>query len=187
MTIYAAALALITAWAPAATPPDEPPETVGERAVRLEAVAHGVADAAHADPWLLSGSVAAAGVLTVWAAETHFDPYIHAGIPHPDPALHEDHGRARCLGSIHRSARMTLEEWRGLAGTSREATTRCALATLRALRSSFWICARGESVNVDTLARTLEQYATGHSCEAGAESRRRAQAWIDVIPCLRRR
>ncbi len=170
-------LAIISRWAPPSPAPGLPPETHDAYEARLETIAEATSTIAEESSWHWGGNLAAAGVLTVWYAETRFDPYIHAGIPNPDRAFHEDHGRARCLGSVHRNAHLSEEEWLDLAGTSLDATLRCARITTQALGVSLFQCARDMKPSEEALALALEHYARGHCAEPTEESRRRARQW----------
>jgi hypothetical protein len=76
----------------------------------------------------------AAALLVLSRDESTFDRWIHAGLKHPDPNKHQDHGRARCVLQIHRSR--LVPEWDELAGTDLESTVKCMRAGLRRLLSS---------------------------------------------------
>lgn len=97
----------------------------------------------------------AMAILVVFWGESRFSPLIHAGLKLGDG------GKAICLGQHHQLTR-TTEEWASLAGTDREATTRCARATGDALVRSWHYC-RALSEKFDyTEAFTL--YGTGSTC-----------------------
>lgn len=179
MKLAAAILLVISHWDHACYPVDTPPpETVGEFQIREETIAEADAEIAEevAQPWGVT--IVAAGVAVVFHSESRFDWYIHAGVPHPDPSHHEDHGLARCMGSLHANKLLSHDEWLGLAGTSLEATTRCALRTALALRSSHWVCAHDLPPSEYAMALTLEHYARGHCAEPGTESWKRAARWM---------
>lgn len=180
--LFAALFAIVSSWPQPVSPPDVPPETPAAYQERLETIVGASTQAAREfRGWTLE--VRAAGIVTVWSADNGLDPYIHAGIPHPDPARHEDHGKARCLGSIHRNAWFTEAEWHALAGTSYAATLRCARATLRLLRSQWWICGKGRGDLETEMAWALQQYATGaKQCEPPCdESKSRARFWAELV------
>lgn len=184
MKLAAAILTVIRLWDHPCPPPDEPGETAAEYQVRLETMSEADAAAAREVSWSWGRVIAAAGVAVVWHAESRFDFYIHAGIPNPNPSIHEDHGLARCMGSLHENLRLPHERWLAVAGTSLEATTRCALETALALRSSAWTCAQGLPPTEHAFALVLEHYARGHCAEPGPESRRRAARWMHVTARL---
>jgi hypothetical protein len=120
-----------------------------------------------------------AAVVVVWKGESGLDPLIHAGLPHP--VLTSDHGRARCLGQLHRSG--LVPEWATLAGTDLDATTRCARATIRVLRSSAGMCTGGQMLSETDMARVFAAYG-GTGCAPTVQSIRRARDWVRVRAAL---
>ena len=179
--LFAPLLAILLAWPQSLTPEGLPLETQAAREERYETIAGASTQAARdGKGWTLP--VRVAGIITVWQTDNNLDPFIHAGVPHPDPRRHEDHGKARCLGSVHRNDWFTFEQWRALAGTSYSATLRCARATLRLLRSQWWICGKDRGDLETQLAWTLQQYATGakECAEPCQESKDRARFWVEL-------
>lgn len=181
--LFASLLAILSTWPQPKPPAGELGETPAEYEERRETIVGATTQAAREGKgWSLE--VRAAGVIVVWDAEhPGFDRYIHAGLPHPDPRNHQDHGHAICLGSIHRNNWWTVEQWKSFAGTSFAATLRCARATLRLLRSQWWICGKGRGDLETELAWTLQQYATGaKECAAPCdESKDRARMWVALV------
>jgi hypothetical protein len=172
-------LTVLLAWGPRPAPTSEPGETVAEYWERAETYA-----AAYAD--VSDSPEEAAAVMATQKAETNLDPFVHRGVPHPEPWMHLDHGLARCNGSIRRVA-LKPEwglRWEELAGTSYAATRRCAQATLLILRRNARYC----GVSLDTregFARASRLYLTGHSCDPCPESRRRAAHWAALVARLK--
>jgi hypothetical protein len=185
--LFAALLAIVSNLTPAVTPAGEIPETVAEREERYETIVAADLEAARETSGLWGLRSRAAGVVAVQYSETLLNRYVHAGIPHPDPDKHQDHGRAICLSSLHRTAWWTLEYWKSFAGTSFAASRRCALATIRVLKSAAYLCARGKT-GEEAMAWTLEQYATGaKDCRPPCdESRKRAALWAGIAAQLGR-
>jgi hypothetical protein len=119
----------------------------------------------------------AAAVAVIWEREGGLDPLIHAGLPHP--VLTSDHGRARCLGQVHSSGLVPRQEWATLAGTDLDATTRCAWATLRVLRSMAGMCTGGQMLDRDGMARVFAAYG-GTGCAPTVQSVFRAREWVTI-------
>ena len=94
------------------------------------------------------------------------------------PIWTQDHGRARCMGQLHRTS--LVAEWLTVAGTDIDATVRCARATLRVLDSAAWRCGKGHGFTSVAMAWIYAGYASGLSCTATRESERRAHRWIAV-------
>jgi hypothetical protein len=172
MKLAAAIFSVLLHWGQAPAPIDEPGETRAEFELRMDTATASVVAVAHEPSklFVLRKVFAVAGILTVWHFESHLALEVHNGTKRGDG------GKANCMGSIHASA--LVPDWSQLSGTDLDATTRCARATLRVLRSSWWECAHGRDIDEQSLAETLEQYATGHTCAPGAESRKRARFWM---------
>jgi hypothetical protein len=138
-------------------------ETREEYEARLETIARAIAETTRTPE-------EAAAVITIWHRESHFRREVHDG------TLKADHGLASCLGSIHPHA-ANRATWPLLAGTDLASTSRCARATLGAVRSGLWVCARGLPVTPATMAVAFEHYARGHCAEPSSESLHRAREW----------
>lgn len=160
-------------YTPTWYPPGGGPETTEERESRwggIVSVAWHESQEAHNPLW---PNDQAALVLATWKFESAFDYHVHGG--EVSPLGTQDNGKARCLGQLHQNAR-TEKEWRELAGRTREATERCARATLGA----FWYHAercklrrdipkakrwRG-MLSLDEVAILMGAYGTGTTCKA---------------------
>lgn len=124
-------------------------------------------------------------VLTVLVKhESALDPWVHAGLEHPNPFLSQDRGRARCLLQIHENKHIGHDGWLALAGTDFDATRRCFAEGLRLLRGAAWMCTGGQMISEDDVARILSAYA-GHACVPTASSMNRAQNWLQIVRRLR--
>lgn len=118
-----------------------------------------------------------AATLAVWYRETRFAKDVHAGKP---GYYGSDGGRAKCLGQIHASGLVPLEEWETLGGTDVEATSRCARATMRLLVFKAERCGlTKEALSRESVARLFDAYGTG-SCKKrmpAKERKARAELW----------
>lgn len=139
-TLSALAVAIIHTFTPVWYPEKGEyinPETEEQRSERLTMIAEVNAATAYgekgknATPWRPKDDLAL--LTAIQRGESAFEYRVHAGEKsHIGTA---DAGRARCLGQIHHvKAWWSKDEWRTLAGTSREATRRCAEAILRILQ-----------------------------------------------------
>ena len=171
MDVRAAILALVQLWAQPATPPEYMPESPAAYHEREETIV----DGAIAETASLRETMA---VLRLWREESRFLREVHSG------EIRGDNGLAICLGSIHPSAR--IADWEGLAGTSLEATRRCAHETIRVLRYGLENCAPRQGKPSERMAFSFEYYARGHCAEPCATSRKRGELWASDVAKVRK-
>lgn len=107
----------------------ETPETYRER---VDLIAQAVADASDGK------RQRAMAIVVVFWGESRFSPVIHSG------ERRGDGGKAICLGQ-HQRINRTEAEWEALAGTTLEATTRCARATGGSPRALLALLQRARS------------------------------------------
>lgn len=152
-----AALAQPAPWYP---PTVEAPESPPEYRARLGVLTRAVALETAAPPRGWNRTELAFAVLGNWYQESRFAFEVHAGGEHP--VWDQDVGRARCLGQIHESRRFPGPVWRGLAGTTLEATRRCARATIELMAGIERACGYAGPQRV---ALVLTTYGTGVCAE----------------------
>lgn len=126
-----------------------------------------------------------AAIVVVIKHESALDPWVHAGLEHPNPFLSQDRGRARCLLQIHQNQHIGHDGWLALGGTDFDATRRCFAEGLRLLRSAAWMCTHSQMITVDDMARVFSAYAGHSSCIPTAGSVRRAKNWEQIVHRLR--
>jgi hypothetical protein len=163
-------MAIALSWPTPNTPTGYEREPEADYRERVEVIVRAIAEVT-ADP------DEAAALLTLSRDESTFDRWIHAGLTHPDPAKHQDHGRARCVLQIHRSR--LVPEWEDLAGTDFESTVRCMRAGLRLLRGAAGFCKASLHTRAG-MERALSLYATGKSCKPIELARVRSARWGQV-------
>jgi hypothetical protein len=177
MNLLPSLLAIALSW-PVPTPPAgyerESDEAYRERVTVIVRAIAAVTD----DPY------EAAALLVLSRDESTFDPWIHAGLAHPDPRKHQDHGRARCVLQIHRSR--LVPEWAELAGTDFDSTVRCMKAGLRLLRGAAGYC-KASLHTRPGVTRALSLYATGRSCLPITLAKERSERWSLVVDEINRR
>lgn len=121
-----------------------------------------------------------AAVDTVIEGESSFDRWVHEGRVHPNPKLHQDHFRARCLMQVHQNARFA-PDLDALGGTDLDATTRCLTAGVRLLRSAAFMCTHGMMLGIDDMERVFAAYKnSGVSCAPTMQSKARARRWAAI-------
>ncbi len=167
VALFTIATHLPTAMVPRGLSP-EPPEY---REARIDTISLAIDD-------VTNNPEEAAATLTVMYGESKLDPIIHAGGIHP--VWTQDKGRARCLSQLHKSGQ--VPEWATLAGTDYEATRRCALATIRVLRSSAWKCRVSLYTPTEAdMARVFAEYGLGAGfCRPTVQSMARARMWAGM-------
>lgn len=145
---------------------------------RLETISEAIA--AETEPVKNGRYAVAAAVLVTFRFESGFRFEVHSG------ALKGDRGRASCLSQQWQNGR-TREEWEALAGTSLEATRRCARATVEGLLRAHRHCARNVRSVLDraAVARAFRLYGSGRDCRPTASSERRAAEWSRVLADMR--
>lgn len=168
MTLFSLLLAVALALPCPVTPVGYEPEARDAYAARVDTITRAIVFVAAGDVDI------AVLLLVVSREESTFDRWIHAGLVHPDPTKHQDHGRARCVLQIHPSK--LVPDWDRLAGTDFESTVRCMQAGLRILRSSARYC-NVDLHSRDGLERAISLYATGKSCKPISLARERAAVW----------
>lgn len=99
----------------------------------------------------------ALAIVVTFHGESRFSPAVHSG------EHRGDGGRAICMGGNHRLS-LSEEEFEGLAGTSPEATERCARVTADRLVRSYWYCKELDARAGYPEAFVL--YGTGRTCRA---------------------
>lgn len=168
MTLAAAILAQIWGWAF----PVGIPERMEHYESRLVTISEAVA-AETRNP------IEAAAVVELWRRESMFRLDVHAG------TKTGDHGRARCMGSIHPSAK--VPDWDTLAGIELPATRRCAVRTMQFLRSGWYMCApEWPTTSIAGWAEVFAYYGAGHCVEKyGDESLYRAKLTLGLAARLR--
>lgn len=162
--------AAIVAWGATWYPAGQGPETPVEFEQRAEVVAKAIDTIVKQYPFEQSSF--AALITNTWGWESGWDWHVHAGLE--SPIGHQDYGKARCLGQLHRTGFITQERWDQLAGHSYEATLRCASATAEAFKHHAQRCLRKNAprggnkwkepfTRWETL-QLMSAYATGHGC-----------------------
>ena len=142
---------------------------------RVGVIGEGVAEASRVVPWPFGRRAMGAAVLVIFDGESRFDREVHAG------RRTGDHGKARCLGSVHASK--LAPDWPDLGGVDFDPTFRCARAVARNLRSKAWECLRPRDpeTEAETMARVFEGYARGHCAPPGEQAKARGQAWAAMM------
>ena len=137
-------------------------ETPIDREIRMTVIADAIAAAVTEAEVERPREVAAMLVAAGWW-ESRFALHVHEG--RCRVSIGEcDHGRARSPWQLHRSARMTADEWATMNGADFEATRLAALHAARTLAA-----ARGRCGSVEG---AFALYATGSSCHwSGAAAR----------------
>lgn len=175
------------AWPVATSGPLAPPETPGERALRLSTIAHEARALAAAHPPRIAPQPSlrprhqrarAFALLVLTGSESGgWDPRVHAGLPHP--VWTQDNGRAKCLGQLHQNDWLTPDLWQQTVGTDAAATHTCLWATLRLLEGQMRWCRVGYSE--EGLAVAYAAYGNGGRCVPTQESRARAAKWTRAM------
>lgn len=125
-----------------------------------------------------------AAVFVTVKHEGGLDPWVHAGLEHPNPHLHQDHGRARCGMQVHENNHIGHDGWLALGGTDFDATRRCFAEGLRLLRGAAWMCTGGQMLSRADMERVFSAYA-GHACVPTPSSISRARNWEQILHRLR--
>jgi len=168
--LHALLLSLVLGWQPPATPRGHAPEPRPVYESRIATQVDAAWSVTH-DPRKL------AALFVVDRQEGGMDPWVHAGLVHPNPHFHQDHGRARCPLQIRENKHIGHDGWLGLAGHDFEATRRCFAEGLRLLNSAAWLCTGGQMLTRDDMARVFAAYGRGHGCTPTAWSMARANMW----------
>jgi hypothetical protein len=158
-------------------------ETDEQRSARLGLIAQAVDAVSAESPKAWGALIGRAVVLAVMDRESHFDPIIHAGGVHP--VWHQDRGRAKCLGQIHRTA--AGNRWSTLAGADYAATERCAREILRQLARARW-CAtpRDGDGQITPWVRVFSAYGSGAGCAETPAGRAKAARFSQFLAELSR-
>lgn len=162
-------LTVVLGWTPPTTPRGHAPEPRPVYESRIATQVDAAWSLTH-DPRKL------AAIFITVRQEGGLDPWVHAGLEHPNPHLHQDHGRARCGMQIHENARLGHDGWLALGGTDFDATRRCFAEGLRLLNGAAWRCTGGQMLSRDDMARVFASYG-GHGCTPTAWSMARADQW----------
>jgi hypothetical protein len=171
-------LAAILRWHAPWYPPGENPEDAEDYRARLAVLAEAVAiEAAEQRTPQLDTRALAAATLTVWYGETRFAYEVHAL---GTSRWNQDIGKARCLGQLHQSRLVPVEEWDQLVGDDLECTRRCARATMRVLNAMSRYCTIG-SADESSIATVFAAYGTGRGCAMTTKSRSRARRWAALM------
>jgi hypothetical protein len=160
--------------------PDETRDQLQSRlTVATNSLAVAARDQSDGSGWSMT-ELAAWG-LVLWNEEARFDMRVHAGLPHP--RWTQDDGLARCMGQLHTSRLIPPEMWARLAGTSEEATTQCARATLLVARAQGRRCGTyiGVRASRDRVAAVFAAYGSGGNCKPNDRAWTRADRWLKVM------
>jgi hypothetical protein len=148
--LLALALSLPAPW----YPPGQNPETPEQYRSRVVAITLAITDSTGGDR-----DLAVATLIKVYS-ESRFRVDVHAG------KTRGDHGKAICLGQVHRKRTVSVEQWEGLAGTDYWATLRCMTEVSKQLRGFKGWCGSWEAA--------FSAYATGRGCTIASIGRGRA-------------
>lgn len=198
--MYEIIKAAVAAWVLTVQPvlynPGENPETTDEREERITMAAETAVDAVAQETTGFKSDQAVALVLSVWLKESAFEHNVHAGL-----RTHigtQDEGKAKCLGQIRTwpgNTLLTRERWKALVGTSREATMRCAAATLsylwyhaaRCLRPGVPLLERWDEPLTDHEAEFIfASYGRGRCSRVSIGSRARLQAYRRILRFIKK-
>lgn len=132
MDMKSLVLSFVLSWVPAWHPEGWNLETEEGRNERREMIVEVAEEVSYGGYTDFNPADNLALTLTLWKFESgNFEYHVH-GKGESSPLGTQDAGNAVCLGQIHRIGTWwSEEEWRDLAGRSREATKRCAVATQR--------------------------------------------------------
>jgi hypothetical protein len=171
-------LAAIVRWQAPWYPPGENPEDAEDYRARLAVLTEAVAmEAAEHKTAALDRRALAAATLTVWYGETRFAYEVHAL---GTSRWNQDIGKARCLGQLHKSKLVPVDEWDQLVGDDLDSTRRCARATMRVLIAMSRYCSIGRA-DESTMATVFGAYGTGRGCELTTKSKSRARRWAALM------
>lgn len=173
MSFRAALLSIVLAWSQPTPPHGHAQEPRNEYEQRVSIQVDAALSLTHRPEEL-------AALFVTVKHEGGLDPWVHAGLEHPNPHLHQDHGRARCALQIHENQRIGHAGWLALGGTDFDATRRCFAEGLRLLRGAAYLCTGAQMLSRDQVERVLSAYA-GHACVPTASSVRRAQNWEEIF------
>ena len=171
---------------------DRKTETPEARKARAKDMAQGLFNAGEKMPAKFNRRPLIAAAIAIWWFETRFSLEVHSG---GRSKYGSDDGKAKCFGQHHERAvglKMEPEEsveqfrvrqremWESLAGTSVEATERCALATMRQFAGKLSQCRTHEN----RVAAAFGSYGSGGECALLPTSIQRAELMSRLAPRL---
>lgn len=194
--VLAAVLAVFSfSWGSTWYPEGKAPETDEEREARHQMVGGVVASVALENETAWGPVDDAALIEAVWAHESDFEYFVHAG--GDSPIGHQDHGLARCMGQIHtwpgNKHLPTKADHQALAGLDRAATERCARVTLAYFWGHAQRCIRtnrsGARRWVEPLAdweaaKLFAAYGKGYCAPVAAKHKNRARTFRRIRAAL---
>lgn len=131
---------------------DRKKETPESKELRARNMSKGLVAALQAPGLKMPKRLLIGATISIWWFETRFSKEVHEG---GLSRYGSDKGKAKCFGQLHERAAVTKQEpgetmeafrerqtaeWMALTGTSVEATTRCAIATMRRFQGAVGQC-----------------------------------------------
>lgn len=190
--LAAALLSVFTSWPSTWYPEGKAPETQEQQIARKDMTSNVVASVSLNNDTGFSALDDAALISMTWRWESAaLEYYVHAG--EESPVGHQDHGNAVCLGQIqtwpNNKHLPTKADHRALAGTSPEATERCARMTLTYMWGHAQRCLRTRA-NKETrwreplrdyeVAILAASYGAGHCAPVAKRHKDRAYTFRKI-------
>ena len=189
--LAAALLSIFTAWPTTWYPEEKAPETSEQRLERKEMASNVVSKVSQDNKTGFDFLDDAALVSMTWQWESGaMEYYVHAG--GVSPIGHQDHGNAVCLGQIQtwpgNKHLPTKADHKALAGTSPEATERCARMTLEYMWGHAQRCLRTrikkdrwkEPLLDYEVAILAASYGAGHCAPVAQRHKNRARTFRKI-------
>ncbi len=189
--LAAALFSVFMSWPTTSYPEGKAPETTEQREERKDMASDVVAKVALVNETELNALDAAAWISMTWRWESAaMEYYVHAG--GVSPIGHQDHGNAVCMGQIqtwpNNKHLPSKEDHRALAGTSLEATERCARMTLTYMWGHAQRCLRTrvkkdrwkEPLLDYEVAILAASYGAGHCAPVAQRHKNRANTFRKI-------
>lgn len=189
--LAAALFSVFMSWPTTSYPEGKAPETTEQREERKDMASDVVAKVALVNETELNALDAASWISMTWRWESAaMEYYVHAG--GVSPIGHQDHGNAVCMGQIqtwpNNKHLPSKEDHRALAGTSLEATERCARMTLTYMWGHAQRCLRTrvkkdrwkEPLLDYEVAILAASYGAGHCAPVAQRHKNRANTFRKI-------